>query len=131
MKTFSLAAIASLTLLITISLFAEPSLARKVNNATASNLMSQCLLADDNKTALGSSKPQKVACCSRSLGYCVVCLTSGAGKCDKVSYSARPASLLKPVAPNAGQLAPNTTAPTKPSRRPFLRHNNRTPLRAN
>jgi hypothetical protein len=118
MKHLSLAKVASLTLLIAVAVPANPASARSVNNGTASNLLSQCLLESDAQTALGSTRPQKVACCSRSLGYCVTCRTDGTGRCNRTSFSLRPAAGFRPVAPGSVVVAPRETG-----RRPSMRLN--------
>ena len=52
---------------------------REVSNAVAAELLTECILSDD---AIDRHTPEgKYACCSKSLGFCVVCPASPTEKC--------------------------------------------------
>ncbi|MBL1321186.1 MAG: hypothetical protein COA63_009030 [Methylophaga sp.] len=58
-----------------------------VSDSNAADLLSNCLLEGDNKTA-SANGGKDAACCSKSLGYCVICRQGQT--CTKVSYRLSP-----------------------------------------
>ena len=114
MKTLSKALLVAL---IAVPMFAPitatSSFARKVSNNTAASLLTNCLLASDGSTILSKPTGRMVKCCSKSLGFCVICPTDGKKRCTKRAYSSRPTIGLKDTAPTTGDVA----APPKTSKR--------------
>jgi len=59
--------------------------AKKISNTQAASLLSQCYLEKDSTDAVENVASEGwVGCCSKTLGYCVECPTSGRGKCIKI-----------------------------------------------
>jgi hypothetical protein len=103
------------TLTLTIPSYAAP---KNVNNITAASLLSNCFLEDDSYDAVKDISEGYTGCCSKTLGYCVECPSSGRGKCIK--YPRRKISTIR------GHLAPNNNviAPTKQTPVPYLKLKN-------
>ena len=103
----ALAIVASFVMAVALS---SPLLAEKVDNHTASGLLTQCVLADDSTDTMGPGldAPNTDVCCSKELGYCVECPSDGKGLCEKFPVRGR-FSLpgLKTTAPDAVVVAPN------------------------
>lgn len=151
-KSFLAAVVAAVFLSIftagTVVLLGNPALAERpgevpVSNKTAAELMSSCLVTQDNKFKSGKSYDR---CCSKRLGYCIKCPKTG-GTCVESPYrinepledNAGGGDVLAPVqdeitpsrpgttpklqlnTPNSDVLAPSpTTAPTRPATAPKL-----------
>lgn len=94
-----------IVLLVATFGFATSAQAKKVSNHAAADLISQCNLAGGT-TSEPEGNGLYTKCCSKSLGYCIICRQDGTGKCNKTSYSVRPNNTHLSQEPNANVFAP-------------------------
>jgi hypothetical protein len=89
---------------------------RELSNAEATDFLTECVLSDD---AIDRSTPEgKYACCSKSLGYCVMCPASPAENCTLHPHSISGENpllrqvivfdVLAPTSPSSEQTNPRT-----------------------
>jgi hypothetical protein len=89
---------------------------REVSNAQAAEFLTECMFSDD---AIDRSTPEgKYACCSKSLGFCVVCPASPTEKCTLHPHSISGENpllqqvivfdVLAPTLPSSEQTNPRT-----------------------
>ena len=103
---------------------------RELSNAEATDFLTECLFSDD---AIDRSTPEgKYACCSKSLGYCVMCPASPTENCTLHPHSISGENpllqqvivfdVLAPTSPSSDQADPR--ADSLNSLRNLLRRSN-------
>lgn len=98
-----LATLSLLAILMTAS--ATPSLAKKVSNQSASNLMSICLLNGGRTSEPNNG--EYVKCCTSKGDFCIICRQNGSGQCNKTDYRPlRTSNDPGTQAPASGVVAP-------------------------